>query len=410
MVKNHQSLGERSTERKNRGLQVKNFNIKDSRDARLDIVGAMDFDFRDQGISPRRLPNWTRAQCPELMNVMLRMPSGVRIVFDTDATEIHLTAMTTTMVVGHTPAQSAATADNMKPVVCNLEFARALLGSESDRGNVILLDSKDRAKYEFKAGSESCFKFTGLPAGEKTCEMWLPQNAYIELRQLAVNDGATITRAAPDKRPKWIHYGSSISHCLEAKQPGLIWPAVAARSSGASLQNLGLAGECHLDPFIARVIRDSDSDLISLKVGINIVNRDSMRERVFVPALHGFLDTIRERHLATPIVLISPIFCPSVEDNPGPTFPGPDGKFRAVPGHQEIRGDCLTLKRMRSLMDAVVEKRGDANLTYIDGRKLFDKMDAVDLPDDLHPNARGYIRMGERFADAYLKKAVARII
>jgi hypothetical protein len=409
-VKSYQSLCGRSTERENRGLQLKNFNIKDGRDVLLDIVGAMDFDFRDQGISPRRLPNWTRAQCPELMKVMLRMPSGVRIVFDTDATEIHLTAMTTTMVVGQAPARSPATADIIKPVVCNLEFASLLLDSESDKGNVILLDSMDRTKYEFQAGTESRFEFTGLPEGGKTCEMWLPQNAYIELRQLAVNDGATITRAAPDKRPKWIHYGSSISHCMEAKQPGLIWPAVAARSSGASLQNLGLAGECHLDPFIARVIRDSDSDLISLKVGINIVNRDSMRERVFVPALHGFLDTIRERHFATPIVLISPIFCPRVEDNPGPTFPGQDGKFRTVPGHEEIRGDCLTLKRMRTLMETVVEKRGDANLTYLDGRRLFDKMDAADLPDDLHPSAQGYIRMGERFADAYLKKAVASIM
>lgn len=379
---------------------MKYFNIKDSRDGLLDIAGAMDFDIRDQGVSPRRLPDWTRAQCPELMDVMLRMPSGVRIVFDTDATEIHLTAMTTKMVLGHAETQ---------PVVCNLEYAGVLEESQSDKGNVIFLDALDRSKYDFQRGNESCFEFTGLPEGKKICELWLPQNVYIELRQLAVNDGATITRAPQGKRPRWIHYGSSISHCMEAKQPGLIWPAVAARNAGATLQNLGLAGECHLDQFIARVIRDSDSDLISLKVGINIVNRDSMRERVFIPALHGFLDTIREKHLFTPIVLISPIFCPSTEDNPGPTILGQDGKFRTIPGHAEIRDDCLTLNRMRKLMEAVVEKRNDESLVYLDGRKLFDHEDADDLPDDLHPNAQGYIRMGERFSQAYLKNAVARI-
>ena len=48
--------------------------------------------------------------------------------------------------------------------------------------------------------------------------------------------------------------------------------------------------------------------------------------------------------------------------------------------------------------------------SYFDGRRLFDEMDAADLPDDLHPNAQGYIKMGERFADAYLKKAVAHIM
>jgi len=338
-------------------------------------------------------------QCPELMNVMLRMPSGVRIVFETDATEIHLTAMTTIVVADA----------EIKPVVCNLEYAGLLDDSRSDKGNIILLDALDRAKYEFQPGNESCFTFAGLPVGKKACELWLPQNVYIELRALAVNDGATITPAPQDKRPKWIHYGSSISHCMEADQPGLIWPAVAARSAGATLQNLGLAGECHLDQFIARVIRDSDSDLISLKVGINIVNRDSMRERVFVPALHGFLDTIREQHQFTPIVLISPIFCPSTEDNSGPTILNQSGKFVTIPGHEEIRGDCLTLNRMRKLMEAVVQKRNDENLAYLDGRKLFGQDDAVDLPDDLHPNARGYIRMGERFSETYLKNAVARI-
>jgi hypothetical protein len=42
------------------------------------------------------------------------------------------------------------------------------------------------------------------------------------------------------------------------------------------------------------MIRDAPADLITLKVGINLVNADSMRERTFRPAVHAFLDTIRE--------------------------------------------------------------------------------------------------------------------
>ena len=41
---------------------------------------------------------------------------------------------------------------------------------------------------------------------------------------------------------------------------------------------------------------------------------------------------------------------------------------------------------------------GDANLHYLDGRELFNESDLDDLPDGLHPNGDGYIRMGERFA------------
>jgi lysophospholipase L1-like esterase len=39
-------------------------------------------------------------------------------------------------------------------------------------------------------------------------------------------------------------------------------------------------------------------------------------------------------------------------------------------------------------------------LGYLDGLSLFGADDAHDLPDDLHPNPEGYIRMGERFAES----------
>ena len=56
-----------------------------------------------------------------------------------------------------------------------------------------------------------------------------------------------------------------------------------------------------------------------MKLGINAIIRDAMRFRAFVPAAHGFLDTIREGHLETPLVVISPILCGIHED----TLEGP---------------------------------------------------------------------------------------
>ena len=68
-------------------------------------------------------------------------------------------------------------------------------------------------------------------------------------------------------------------------------------------------------------MRDTPADLISVKIGINLVNTDLMRLRAFAPAVHGFLDTIRDGHPTTPLLVVSPLFCPIHEDTPGPTAP-----------------------------------------------------------------------------------------
>ncbi len=359
-------------------------------------IGALDFDSRPGGISPRRLPAWTRPQVPQMLDVMLRMPSGVRLRFETDSPSISVTALTSNMKMGNLPK---------RPVVFDLEVGDQLFSQSTLEGNTIVVDQATGG-FEVQRGHAATLTFDGLGSDARVCELWLPQNAFVELQSLTLEPGASL-RAAPDDRPRWIHYGSSISHCMEALQPGHIWPAVAARRSGAALQNLGFGGQCHLDPFVARTIRDSNADLISIKAGINIVNMDSMRERIFAPLLHGFLDTIREGQPDTPIVLISPIFCPSAEDHPGPTIPNAGGKFGIIQGPEALRVGSMSLSRIRELIKEVVASRDDPALHYFDGLELFGESDAVDLPDDLHPNPAGYIRMGEQFADRMLGTLVA---
>jgi hypothetical protein len=302
--------------------------------------GALDFDERPGGISPRRLPSWTRSQVPRLMDVIVRMPSGVRLIFETDATELAVSALATNLVTP--PAKK-------RPVVMDLMTEGQTISVASLAGNTIFLDSKHPEKVDLVRGEVGEWQFLNLPEGFKRYELWLPHNAMIELQALSLTPGATIRSAAEDSRPKWIHYGSSISHCLESEQPSLTWPAVAADRLGWCLQSLGFGGQCHLDPFVARTMAQSDADILSIKAGINIINADSMRERMFLPLLHGFIDTIREQKPDAPIVLISPIFCPSAESHPGPTVPL-NGKFAVIPGHEEVRRDSLTLIRIRSTL------------------------------------------------------------
>jgi hypothetical protein len=175
---------------------------------------------------------------------------------------------------------------------------------------------------------------------------------------------------------------------------------VAARLARLDLMNLGLAGQCHLDQYVARTIRDLPAEAISLKLGINVVNGDTMRERTFLSSVQGFLDTVRDGHPDTPIAVITPIICPMAEDNPGPTLRSAEGVMYVIERSLALSQGALSISRIRQLLADVVEARqasGDKAILLIDGTALFGLADLADLPDGLHPNAAGYQRMGERF-------------
>jgi hypothetical protein len=359
----------------------------------VEMVGALDIERTPTGLVPRRLPAWTRPQIPDLfMDVMVGIPSGVRLRFVTDSTSIHLDVMLT--LIRQMPRP-------LRPAMFDLVIDGTLQHQYgTTEGNVITVVGLGPTDITFGVGEQTTIHFDGLHSGQKLIELWLPQATSVELRAMRVDPGATALAASEHDGLRWVHYGSSISHCFEAESPTGTWPAVAARDAGVDLLSLGFAGQCMLDQFVARTIRDLPADVISLKVGINIVNGDTMRERAFGSAVHGFLDTVRDGHPHTPILLVSPIFCPSAEDRPGPTIPGPDGRFVTLDGSQDLRHTCMTLRKIRATLAAIVQSRvglGDIHLHHLDGLQLFGADDAADLPDDLHPNAAGYARMGHRF-------------
>jgi hypothetical protein len=364
-------------------------------DSAIAYVGALDLDRTATGIVPRRLPAWTRPQIPDiLMDVVVQLPSGVRVRFETDSSRIEVDVMMT--LLRQLP-------HDLRPVLFDLVIDGEVVSqTPTTTGNLFTLGVGGPGDITYTEGEPTTIVYDGLGSQAKVIEIWLPQSAVVEVRGLRLSDGASLSPAPESSAARWVHYGSSISHCLEAASPTGTWPAIAARKAGVELLSLGLAGQCMLDQFVARTIRDLPADLISLKVGINVVNGDTLRERTFVPALHGFIDTIREGHPTTPVLLVSPIYCPSAEEHPGPTIMGPAGRYVTVEGLDDIRATCLTLTRIRSIMASLVELRrglGDANLHYLNGLELFGAEDAGDLPDDLHPNATGYARLGHRFAD-----------
>ena len=170
-----------------------------------------------------------------------------------------------------------------------------------------------------------------------------------------------------------MHHGSSISQGSNATQPSATWVSLAARRAALDLRNLGVGGSAQIDPFMARVIRDTPADVISVALGINVVNADAMRLRAFIPAVHGFLDTIRDGHPDTPLHLITPIWCGIHEDTPGPGIIEPQSfatatlLFGAAGTPGDTAAGRLTLEVIRDALADIYAHRDDPNLHLVDG-------------------------------------------
>ncbi|MGQ1795889.1 SGNH/GDSL hydrolase family protein [Kocuria oceani] len=366
------------------------------------LHGVLELERTDDGVIPHRLPARARNQAQDPQLAMAEsQPSGARLLFATEANRVELRGRATRFRYEGAPPRPAGVFD----LLIDGHHARQ---AELEAATVVSIDmtTGDRRLAPGEIGG---VVFDDLPQGPKTVELWLPHNETVEL--VEVRSDAPV-RPIRDPRPVWVHHGSSISHGSNAVHPTGTWPAVAARRADLNLLNLGFGGSALLDPFTARTIADTPAELISVKVGINLVNLDLMRLRAFGPAVHGFLDTIRDGHPHTPLLVISPILCPIHEHTPGPGAFDPealargDVRFQATGDPGEVAAGKLTLTVIRDHLARIVTERAheDPHLFYLDGRELYGESDAreLPLPDALHPDATTHRRIGRRFADLAL--------
>ncbi|HEY8546173.1 MAG TPA: GDSL-type esterase/lipase family protein [Acidimicrobiales bacterium] len=341
----------------------------DSGDAVVRWDGALAVEATGEGVQPWRLPAADRPLHHPALVAAARCPSGVRLRWRSDT----------------------------RSVAVALE-ARELPGHEGYRLPVhldLVVDGDlvvTRLAGHGPGRHEVCFD--DLPPGPHDLELWLPPAPAVRVRAVAVDAVAHDEPPPPDRRPRWVVYGSSITQG-SGLRPTRTWPALVARRRGWHLVNLGYTGQCHLDPLVARAIAGLDADHVTLELGINVHNFATLRERTFGPAVHGFVASVRDGHPTVPVTVLSPVVSPEREATARSVLVTPTWR-------REVEGD-LSLAAMRGALRQVVDVRrslGDAHLAYVDGLDLLGPADAGLLPDGLHPNAAGHRVMAERYVVA----------
>ncbi|MBM9460007.1 lipase [Nocardioides sp. zg-536] len=366
------------------------------------LRGQVEVERTERGLRPHRVPAWARTRCPDPQLLAVEVhPAGVRLAFRSAATWVELDVVAL--------KRAYVGLDHRSDGRYELEVDGTVVATEIvPDGDTVEIDLATGTQ-DLRRGPVGTLRFTDLPAGEKEMRLWLPHNEATEL--VALRADAPIERAGAEGRRTWLHHGSSLSQGSDATRPTATWPVLAARKAGVELTNLGLGGSALLDPFVARTMRDLPTpDLISVKMGINLVNADLMRRRAFGSAVHGFLDTIRDGHPDTPLVLITPLHCPIHEHTPGPSAFDSEalaaGELRmiATGDPEQVLAGKLTLSVIREELAVVAARRQDPHLRLLDGLDLYGAADhdAHPMPDRLHLDEAGHALVGQRFADRVL--------
>jgi lysophospholipase L1-like esterase len=316
-------------------------------DPRLGLRGHAELLREGSLVTPCRLPlNGERWLVDPVLAQRASMPAGVRLDFRTDATALEWT------VEVHAQPGSVRPPAPFDVVVDGDLLARVPVRGE---GVVSVV----------------------LPPGVKRVRVWLPQFGFVRLGPVRLV-GARTAEASPS-RPQVVLYGSSITQCNGADGPSQTWPALVAAAHDWNLRCLGFAGQCQLDPMIARYIRDCPADLIGMCVGVNVHGKSSFSRRTFAAALDGFVATVRDGHPDTPLVLMTPIATADREHHANDTG--------------------MTLADVRAEVERVhafLRDRGDTALHLVNGLDVLRPTETGLLLDGLHPGGDGYRLLAER--------------
>ena len=306
-----------------------------------------------------RLPAALKDKFPPAVWNLAKSPSGGRIRFRTDSQVIAIRAeypsppdMRNMHAFGQTGIDLYAD---------GLYVGSAIADKEAAPGKV----------YE-----HIYFELRDRPRVPRDIVLYLPLYKAAKIISVGLDKEAKLERAKDFAVTKpVVFYGTSITQGGCASRSGMSYQAILGRKLNLDFVNLGFSGNGKGEADVANAVAAIDASVFVLDFAQNNPTVESLRE-VYKP----FLEAIRSKHPATPIVAITPIYAASES-------------WRAETSAKNVA--------MRELIRKVIADRiaaGDTNVQLVEGMDLLGPAQGDGLVDGVHPNDLGFQWMADGLA------------
>lgn len=206
----------------------------------------------------------------------------------------------------------------------------------------------------------------------------MPLYKPVELRQIGLDEGSAIKEHKPFaiKKPV-VFYGTSITQGGCASTPGTTYQDFISRWLNVDFVNLGFSGNGHGDVEVARAIGEIECACIVVDHWANM----GLNYRENLPL---FVGELRKSHKLVPIIVIGPFYyCRDDIDD-------------SLHVEQRKAGEEFVKK---------MNREGDQNIHFFDGRKMISKETSFGLVDGVHPNSLGFYLIAKGFTP-FLKRVL----
>ncbi len=355
----------------------------DIRDERFDWLNVADWEPRDGGLQPVRVPKEWRDQWPARTAWRGMSAAGVTVRFRTDSKK--LLFRVTFIDSGDSPATPAVAWERSRPSFFSLyRNAKYVAGIPA----LTIFTKQDVTIYDEPALS-----------GEAEIKVLFPfyyRNAELVLHAIGIDAGAKLLCAEPDNRPRVLFHGDSITHGHGVTSPRETYVSQVAEKIGCVPLNYGFGGTAWADNIVAQTIAARhDWDILTIMLGANsLAGADSAGKpetaAQYAEKYDAYLATIRGAAPTKPILCITPIL----------------NRLDLTGGNQN--GEMP--EAYREAITRVVRERQktDRNLHFLDGLSMVDDPLYLLVTDTVHPNDLGMHRIAEGVADA-LKPLLANL-